>query len=231
MAMFVHLAADRDIAAIRRSGLRFSKRSVGVYAMPVLPNFFVSHQWLRELKLNGRRTLLAVYFRIPDDEPVFVGRYNKEQTPMTAAQAAARIARASDSLGMQVIVPRAIGRREIHRVRSLPQKIGWRYFPDAHGRFEEVPLLPGTYGVARRGRGYATKWARETIKRASAIIAKEPDNIDALLDRGRAYETLGEIEMAYADFTAALAIDPEDELATEDLRRLRKLRKRKGVFD
>jgi hypothetical protein len=51
------------------------------------------------------------------------------------------------------------------------------------------------------------------------------------LDRGRAYETLGEIEMAYADFTATLATDPEDELASEDLRRLRKLRKRKRVFD
>jgi tetratricopeptide (TPR) repeat protein len=221
MAMFVHLAAERDIPAIRRGGLRIGKGSPGVYAMPVLPNFVVSHQWLRELKLSGQRTLRAVYFRISDRERVLVGRYGKEQAAVTATQAAARIAAQSDPLGSQVIVPRAIRAKEIHRVRPLPQIIGWRYFPGAHGFFgDQVPLRPGAFGVNRRRERSAIRRAREMIEAASERLARAPRDIDALLDRGRSYETLGWIDKARADLTAALSIDPQDAYAAECLRRL-----------
>jgi hypothetical protein len=53
MPVFVHLTPDRNIASIRRQGIGLRNQlfhSRSVYAVPVMPNFYVSHQWLRELK-------------------------------------------------------------------------------------------------------------------------------------------------------------------------------------
>jgi hypothetical protein len=116
MPMLVHIAPEKDIGSIRRAGIRIGKFRTGVYAMPVLKNFMVSHQWLRELKRGGDRTLSAVHFRIPDGETVLMGHYSKEQVQVTAAQAAHAIMHAKDPLGMQIIVPRAIARKEIHAI-------------------------------------------------------------------------------------------------------------------
>jgi hypothetical protein len=130
--MLVHLADAKDIAAIRRSGIRTDKYADGVFAMPVLPNFVVSHQWLRELKRGGARTLSAVHFRIPDDEIVMFGHYVGEPVAASAAEAAGAIMRAEEPLGMQILVQRAIAAKEIHAFRAVPQTVGWRYFPSAH---------------------------------------------------------------------------------------------------
>jgi hypothetical protein len=48
--MLVHIANEDETASIRRSGIRIGKFRDGVYAMPVLENFVVSNQWLRELR-------------------------------------------------------------------------------------------------------------------------------------------------------------------------------------
>jgi hypothetical protein len=134
MPLLVHIASEKDLGSIRRAGIRIGKGRSGVYAMPVLKNFVASHQWLRELKRGGARTLCAVHFRIPDSETVLMGHYSKEQVEITAAQAAHAIMHAEDPLGMQIIVPRGIAAKEIHAIRSVPQVIGWRYFPGAHAR-------------------------------------------------------------------------------------------------
>jgi len=155
MAIFVHLAAERDAKSILRSGItrvrRRSFRPRGIFAMPVTPNFFITHQWLRELKLRGQRTLVGVYFRLPDNERVWVGHYNGRHRQMTSAQAVAFVARAQDAQGMEVIVSRPIARREICRVRSLPQILGWRYWPGAHGKrpFPCECCQRGQYGGRR----------------------------------------------------------------------------------
>jgi hypothetical protein len=70
---------------------------------------------------------------------------------MTAAEAAGLIMRVEDARGYEVIVPRAITPAEIKRTRGVPQVVGWRYQPDAHGRPPcgcPVCLAPGTYGAA-----------------------------------------------------------------------------------
>jgi hypothetical protein len=139
VSTFVHIADERDSAAIRRTGLRLprrlvassSKQLIGIFALPVTPNFVVTHQWVREIKKRGFRVAVGVYFRIPDNEPVWAGRYNEQKAQMTAAQAAAVLAR-DELLGFEVIVPRSIQASEIHAVRQLPQGLGWRHFPDAH---------------------------------------------------------------------------------------------------
>ncbi|MCA8986632.1 MAG: hypothetical protein KDA78_03270 [Planctomycetaceae bacterium] len=141
MALLVHLAAEKEIESIRRAGIkpRRLKQPLNegydriVFAMPVTDNFHVSHQWLRELKRGGQRTIVGVYFRIPDDQIVMVGHYNQNHQLLTAVEAIGVIFNAEQPEGFEIIVPRKIQPSEIHKIISLPQVIGWRYYPDAKG--------------------------------------------------------------------------------------------------
>lgn len=139
MPMFVHLAPWSRIALIRRNGIGRLRRPHGaspggIFAMPVTRNFSVSHQWLRELRRRGRCSIGGVYFRIPDDEAVWVGHYGQAHQEMTAAVAAATFSTSANREGWEVIIPRRITAKEIHRIRALPQVVGWRYFPGAKGK-------------------------------------------------------------------------------------------------
>lgn len=94
MAMFVHLSFESAIPRLRRDGINRSRRASsdiprGVFAVPVTRNFLISHQWLRELKRRSGGMMAALYFRIPDDEVVWVGHYNQAHRRMSAAEAIA----------------------------------------------------------------------------------------------------------------------------------------------
>ena len=140
--VLVHLTSHANVARIRRRGIAMAawRRPRGVHAMPVSPSFYLSHQWLRELRRGRAGALVGVYFRIPDDEPVEVGHYNSRHVAMTAAAAAGLImAAARDGTergaeGYQVVIPRRIAPSEITRVKALPQVIGWRYVPGSKGK-------------------------------------------------------------------------------------------------
>lgn len=139
MAMFVHLALEKNLKPIQRNGIGRlrSRMNVprGIFAMPVTRNFYVSHQWLRELKRNkGGGAVAGVYFRIDDAEMVSVGHYNRAHQLMTAAEALSAISKSDSAEGFEVIIHRRIEASEIHRVRILPQVIGWRFYPAAKGR-------------------------------------------------------------------------------------------------
>ncbi len=180
MPVFVHLTPEKNIQSIIKNGLRFRKingiKLNGIYAMPVTRNFYVSHQWLRELRRNGQRSWVGVYFRIADDEEILVGHYSSSLVAMTAAQAAALISGVQDNVptlarendkksnavqrgkrppsspeGYQVIISRPIEKAEILRIRHLPQVLGWRYSPGAHERPPCVCLCceRGSYGISK----------------------------------------------------------------------------------
>lgn len=139
MAMFVHLASESRIALIRRNGIRRMRQAVGsfpggVFAVPVTRNFYVSHQWLRELRRRNRGPVGAVYFRIPDNEQVWVGHYNQGHRWMLASEAVTEFMAAEDAQGWEVVVPRRIEAGEIHKTRRIPQVIGWRFSPNAKGK-------------------------------------------------------------------------------------------------
>jgi len=141
MALFVHLASENDSDSIRRTGIKprriLSDALEGyervVFAMPVTDNFYVSHQWLRELKRNGQRSIVGVYFRIPDDETVLVGHYNQAHAEMSASEAVGAVFNSENAEGYEVIIRRKIDATEIHDLKRLPHVIGWRYFPGSHG--------------------------------------------------------------------------------------------------
>lgn len=143
MVTFVHIADERDSKAIARNGLKLPRRKAeqhetenckfGIFALPLTPNFIISHQWLRELKSKGFRTAVGVYFRINNDELVWAGKYNEEKVQMTAAEAAGILTR-DEILGFEVIIQRSIKASEVSGIRQLTQVVGWRHFPEAHGR-------------------------------------------------------------------------------------------------
>jgi hypothetical protein len=155
VSRLTHLTRADRRSGILRSGIRpsrISEKLAGVYAMPLLPNFYVSHQWLRELRRFHEGPLIAVDFVIPDEEEVLVGHYDRQRHTLTAAAAAAVILRAEDPRGYEILIPRAIARKEIKRTRAVRQVVGWRYWPDAHGHPPcgcPLCLQPGTYGAAK----------------------------------------------------------------------------------
>jgi hypothetical protein len=157
MPMFVHLAPESRVTRIRRNGIsRLRKprgdRPAGIFAVPVTRNFYISHQWLRELKRRGQGAIAGIYFRIPDAEVVWVGHYNQAHRPMTAAEAVGEFESSEDREGWEVIIPRRVTVKEIRRTRSLPQVVGWRYYPGANGRppFCTCPYCTrGAYGARR----------------------------------------------------------------------------------
>jgi hypothetical protein len=137
MAIFVHLTSEKNARLIAKNGIRLRRSATPggrvIFAFPVTKNYFLSNQWLRELKL-GQRSIVAVHFRIPDDEPVLVGRYGTQHETATAAQAVARVLEAPNAEGYEVLIARRIHAAEIHAVRSVSQVAGWRHYPGAHGR-------------------------------------------------------------------------------------------------
>ncbi|MDR0871551.1 MAG: hypothetical protein LBN39_12250 [Planctomycetaceae bacterium] len=134
MPTLVHIADIKDIASIRRNGIKISKWRTGIYCAPVTPNFFISHQWLRELKRSGIRTLCAVYFRLPSDEIVFAGRYNTLHREIPLSEAMKEFNDSDNKLGYELIIQRKIMPGEILSIKSLPQNIGWRFSPESKGQ-------------------------------------------------------------------------------------------------
>lgn len=157
MAMFVHLAPNSGLARIRRNGIARLRRPGGefpggLFAVPVTRNFFLSHQWLRELRRNSSGLISGVYFRIPDEEAVWVGHYGQPHHWMTAAEAVCAFSSAEDARGWEVVIPRRIEVDELHAIRKVPQVVGWRFSPSAKGKppYCTCPFcIRGTYGARR----------------------------------------------------------------------------------
>jgi hypothetical protein len=155
MIWLVHIADERNLRAIRRLGLQISKarsaatetsRTIrGIFAVPLVPNFMLSHQWVREIKRRGFRYAVAVYFRLPDEEPVWAGPYGEGKSPMTAAQCASDLEE-HQLAGFEVIIPRSIRCSEIRRIRPLPRVRGWRQGRDRRRTIK-------TLEPSRRARG------------------------------------------------------------------------------
>lgn len=145
MPILVHLTSHKNLQKILRSGIIGAKKNIycqqkqqlyqeinkAVYCMPVLPNYYLSHQWLRELKRSGQNNFVGVYFKLDSKESVWVGHYNQPHIQVTVNEAINLIMNA-DAQGYEIIVPRSINSKEIHKIKSLPQILGWRYYPQAH---------------------------------------------------------------------------------------------------
>ena len=201
--MFVHLTNEKNRNSIIRDGIKQEKIhyedvSRGVFCMPVISDFYATHQWLREMKMsNSANNIIAIYFKIPDDESVFYGQFNGEMTKTTAAAAHKIFDELEDKMGFQVIVQRKILKSEITKVKNLPQTIGWRHFPKAHERKRclcPACLWRGAYGATR------------TKEAEMSRLFKDLRNANEPLDIANALN-----EIAYPDFTGAKIQNRNDE--------------------
>lgn len=181
MPICVHLTFEDNVAHIKRVGIKAMHTRwelKGVYCMPVLPNFYASHQWLRELRRHRKRGyLVAVDFKIPDEEKVLVGHYGQAHQTMTVAEASKLIRSQADPQGFEIVLMRSVKASEIHKVRGVPQVIGWRYSPGSKGR------KPCTCDFCALGdQGARSRQRREAAKELKASKKEKinsPENLQA----------------------------------------------------
>lgn len=137
---FVHLAPASRERAIRRSGLTGGRASLvdargavvalrrAVFAMPVVADFWTTYQWLRELRQWHDERMVAVHFRVGDDELVHVGRYARPHATMAASAAAAWVV--AHPAGAQVVLARGVPEKDVLAVREVRQLVGWAGKPE-----------------------------------------------------------------------------------------------------
>ncbi|MFP5288618.1 MAG: HEAT repeat domain-containing protein [Thermoanaerobaculia bacterium] len=214
MPTLVHITNEKNAARIERSGIAASKWRGVVYFMPVLQDHFISHQWLRELKRRGARVLVGVYFRLPSSETVWIGKYDEPHRQVPLGEAIGILRSLPDPLGFEMFVERKIEPREIVKVRHLPQKIGWRYKPRAHG------TKPCGCSACQRGRYGSRKIQDSYEPRTKVPFAELKAQIEATSDPDALWSLLCKLraKRRYADpaFLERL-LDIDDEYLREDL--------------
>nr|WKN34110.1 HEAT repeat domain-containing protein [Tunicatimonas sp. TK19036] len=132
MPTLVHLADERDAKKILNAGIKIGKGRNGIFFMPVIPDFYITHQWLRELKRRGVRTYIGVYFKLNSDKMVWAGKYYQQHSQITLGNAINEFMNLEDKSGYEFIIERKIEPKEIRKIRHLPQIVGWRHMPDSH---------------------------------------------------------------------------------------------------
>lgn len=214
MPTLVHITDEKNSARIERSGIALSKWRGVIYFMPVLENHFISHQWLRELKRRGARVLVGVYFRLPSSETVWVGKYNEPHQQVTLGEAIGILRSLPDPLGFEMFVERKILPGEISKIRHLPQKIGWRYKPRAHG------IRPCGCSACQGGAYGGRKVRDKYDPRDSTPFAEIKAEIEATSDPDELWHPLLLLrrKRRYADPTfLERLLDIDDEYLREDL--------------
>ena len=146
MPTLVHLADERNSKKILKSGIKIPKNSYGIYFMPVLQDFYITHQWLRELKRGGAKSIIGVYFKLDSPELVYAGKFSEEHKHISLGEAIKEIMSLKDPLGYELIIDRKIEAIEITKIKQLPQTVGWRYLPGSNG------TTPCTCEYCMRGR-------------------------------------------------------------------------------
>lgn len=99
-----------------------------MYCVPVLSDFWTTLQWLRELRRRHDERMVAVTFRVPDEERVHVGRYDLPHVESSAAECAAWVRK--NPAGAEVVLARSVRKRELVGVREITQLVGWTNVPE-----------------------------------------------------------------------------------------------------
>lgn len=203
MPKLIHLAPKKLELRIRRSGLRASPALIvdadehvtlhGVFAMPVLPDFQKTYQWIRELR-SWRGELVAVHFRVPTDEHIYVGHYGKTKLHGPAGEVLTWFRdEPSNAWGGEVFVPRRIDKGEIIDIKAIRQDVGWRQTPHVNHKYQcvcEGCLPPGSPKLLRRCRAVFNRGV-ERIRKAEEKSGSEAEVIEALRGMSVALERVG----------------------------------------
>lgn len=182
MPTLVHIADERDSTKIISNGLKIGKWRKGIFFMPITQDFYVSHQWLRELKRRGIRTFVGVYFKLSSNELVWFGKYHEGHKKLTLREALAEFMKAEDKLGFEFLLERKIESKEIERVRHLPQTLGWRYMPNSHSRGLSCAcpmcISPGEINSRKKREKLEPKVRTPTLKEIIEALKIETDELE-----------------------------------------------------
>ncbi len=147
MPTLIHIADERNARKIEMNGIKIGKGSQGIFFMPISQDYYASHQWVRELKAQGAKTMVGIYFKMKSDEMVWFGRYNENHQKLSLGRAIKQFMEAEDRLGLEFMVERKIEVREIAKIQTVSQKVGWRHSPGSH----TIPLNCGCPLCVSRG--------------------------------------------------------------------------------
>lgn len=187
MPRLVHLAREADARAIERAGIRARVTAIpiergrsielrAVYAMPVMPDFAATYQWLRELRRWHGQRMVAVHFVGASDELAFVGRYDAPHERLPLGDAIRHLRAAP--LGAELILPRSVRAREVVAIRQTTQLVGWTEVAPPRVAIDclcQACVGPGTRDLMHRVRA---AWERQIL---AARRAKTPDEAVAAL--------------------------------------------------
>jgi len=169
VATLIHITKAENEKSIVNSGLKIGKYSGGLYFMPRIQNFLISHQWARELKRSGVKNFIAVDFKIPGSEQVWFGKYNEGHSKLALNQAIKEFMAKEDQLGYEFFIERKVLSSEISNIRKISKPMGWRYEPNAHGK------KPCPCPMCIQGGGFKTASLKE--KRDVALSREEAKEI------------------------------------------------------
>ena len=174
MAKLIHITAAENEKKIINGGIKTNQWGL-VFFMPLLPDYLISHQWARELKRSGIKNFIAVEFKMPNDEPVWFGKYSRQHELIPLNQAINELKSLDDQLGYECFIERKVEAKDITRIKHIPKPMGWRYQPHAHGN------RPCPCPMCIQAGGYKTNALKEkpepTMSRneAKEIIASSRD--------------------------------------------------------
>ena len=157
MAQLVHITSEESGKKILRGGINKRYNGGFVYFMPVMQDFYVSHQWARELKRGGIKCFSAVYFTLPDDEIVWHGKYNVNHSQDKLSVAIGKFKLEIDQMGYEFYVGQRIDQADIKKVIGIPRPMGWRYYPSSHNKkpcFCPACLRFGEYGSSKNRKAW-----------------------------------------------------------------------------
>ncbi len=134
--------------------------------MPVTQNYWITHQWLREMRRFTQSQILGVYFTVPDEERILAGHYSEQPHSVLASNAQNALRLRPE--GFQVIIPHSIANNQISRIKNLPQVTGWKFHPAAKG--ERICFCPACIVSNSTG---STRIKKQRIKDIARSIANE----------------------------------------------------------
>jgi hypothetical protein len=82
--------------------------------------------------MNSGNKIIAIYFRIPDDEILFCGNYTEKMVCVKATETHKIFTSQEDKMGFQAILTRKVSKNEITKIKNIPQITGWRHYPKSH---------------------------------------------------------------------------------------------------
>jgi hypothetical protein len=195
----VHLIRASSARTIRRAGIRGGAATVlelagrraelarAVFAMPLVPDFSVTYQWVRELRRWHGESMMAVHFVLPSDEEVLVGRYGTAHARVALRDAVRRVLKSPE--GNEIVVMRSVRRREVVAIRNVTQLVGWTEVPGPRAKLDclcQACVPPGTRDLMRRVRGAFSRHLTDARRaKSDREVAAALQRLGVPLERAR----------------------------------------------